>query len=150
VKGRVLAWVLVAALAAALVGQGLRWRDRILSSELVNQVEILAVTAASANPAMLPSLLPTSLANLRRAAAADPLNVEVPLARGSLYLLSRRPQEAIDSYQGALALEPHAEILRNLGDALLAAGREDEAHARYHDALRLSPWLRNQVPAGEP
>jgi tetratricopeptide (TPR) repeat protein len=148
-KGRTLSWILCAVLLVALAAQSLRLRDRLLASELVNEVELVAVSAATNNPAALPGLLPASLAALRRAGDADPLAVEVPLARGSLFFLLRRPQEAIDSYQRAAALELHAEILLHLGDALLAVGREDEARLRYRDALRLNPWLRALVPAGD-
>jgi tetratricopeptide (TPR) repeat protein len=148
-SGRLLAWALVVALAAALALQSLRFRDRLLASELVNQVEVYAVSAATRRPEALRALLPSSLAALRQAGEADPLDVEVPLARGSFYFLLHRPQEAIASYQEAVALEPHAEILLHLGDALLAAGREPEARARYQDALRLDPWLRKLVPPGE-
>jgi Flp pilus assembly protein TadD len=147
-KGRTAAGVLVALVVAALAAQTVRWRERLLASELVNQVEVVAVGVASRNPAALPGLLPSSLAALRRAGEADPVDVEVPLARGSLFYLLRRPEEAIASYREAKELEPHAEILLHLGDALLAAGRQDEARRSYRDALRLAPWLRSLVPSG--
>jgi tetratricopeptide (TPR) repeat protein len=149
VKGRPLAVALIVVLAMALAAQSVRWRDRLLASELVNEVEVISVSAATRGSATLERVLPGVLAALRRAGDADPLDVEVPLARGSLYYLLRRPDEAIASYRSAAELEPHAEILLHLGDALLAAGRQDEARRSYRDALRLAPWLWPLVPAGE-
>ncbi len=148
-KGRAPALVLVVLLILALGAQSVRWRDRLQASELVNQVEIISVSAASRGQATLQQVLSLNLEALRRAAEADPLDVEVPLTRGSLYFLLRRPAEAIANYQSAAALEPHAEILLHLGDAQLAAGREPEAHRSYRDALRLAPWLWPLVPASE-
>jgi tetratricopeptide (TPR) repeat protein len=147
-KGRLLAWPLLALLLAGLAMQTLRWRDRLLASQLINQVEAIAVAAAGAGPGALARVLPFEMAALRRAGEADPVAVEVPLSRGSLLLLARRPDEAIAAYRGALALEPHPEIYLHLGDAQLAAGQLAEARRSYQIALLLDPWLRRSVPAG--
>ena len=145
-KGRVLAWPLLALLLAGLVLQTLRWRGRLLASQLINRVE--AITLGAARAGALAQVLPLDMADLRRAGEADPVAVEVPLSRGSLLLLARRPDEAIAAYRSALALEPHPEIYLHLGDALLAAGQLAEARKNYRIALLLDPWLRPSVPAG--
>ena len=147
-KGRVLVWPLLALLLAGLGLQTSRWTGRLLASKLVNQVQAITLAAARAGPGALAQVLPLDMANLRRAAEADPVAVEVPLSRGSLLLLARRPDEAAAAYRSALALEPHPEIYLHLGDALLAAGQLAEARRNYRIAVLLDPWLRPSVPAG--
>jgi tetratricopeptide (TPR) repeat protein len=147
-KSRVLVWPLLGLLLAGLALQSLRLRGRLFASKLINQVEAIAMAAAGAGPGAIERVLPYGLAALRRAGEADPLAVEVPLSRGSLFLLARRPEEAIAAYQRAAALEPHPEIYLHLGDALLAAGQLEEARRNYRIALLLDPWLRSSVPAG--
>ncbi|HLX06597.1 MAG TPA: tetratricopeptide repeat protein [Thermoanaerobaculia bacterium] len=147
-KGRALAWPLLALLLAALAFQTGRLRGRLLASQLTHQVEEVSMVAAASGPGAVERLLPFGLTALRRAGAADPVAVEVPLSRGSLYLLARRPQDAIEAYRAAAALEPHPEIYLHLGDALLAAGQFEEARRSYRTALLLDPWLRSAVPAG--
>jgi len=147
-KGRVLVWPLLGLLLAGLALQSLRLRGRLLASKLINQVEAIAMAAAGSGPGAIEQVLPYDLAALRRAAEADPVAVEVPLSRGSLFLLARRPEEAIAAYRRAAALEPHPEIYLHLGDALLAAGQLEEARRNYRIALLLDPWLRSSVPAG--
>jgi len=148
VRGRALAWPLMVLLLAGLVLQTLRRNGRLLASKLINQVEAIAMSAAASGPADVERVLPFELAALRRAGEADPVAVEVPLSRGSLFLLARRPEEAIAAYRRAAALEPHPEIYLHLGDALLAAGELEEARRNYRIALLLDPWLRSSVPAG--
>jgi len=147
-RSRVLVWPLLGLLLAGLALQSLRLRGRLLASQLINQVEAIAMAAAGAGPEAIERVLPYGLAALRRAGDADPVAVEVPLSRGSLFLLARRPEEAIAAYRRAAALEPHPEIYLHLGDALLAAGQLEEARRNYRIALLLDPWLRSSVPAG--
>ncbi len=147
-KGRVLVWPLLGLLLAGLALQSVRLRGRLLASKLINQVEAIAMAAAGSGPGAIERVLPYGLAALRRAGEADPVAVEVPLSRGSLFLLARRPEEAIAAYRRAAALEPHPEIYLHLGDALLAAGELEEARRNYRIALLLDPWLRSSVPAG--
>ena len=146
-KSRVLVWPLLGLVLAGLALQSLRLRGRLLASKLTNQVEAVAMAAAGAGPGAIERVLPYGLAALRRAGEADPVAVEVPLSRGSLFLLARRPEEAIAAYRRAAALEPHPEIYLHLGDALLAAGQLEEARRNYRIALLLDPW-RSSVPAG--
>jgi tetratricopeptide (TPR) repeat protein len=146
--GRAAAWALALLLAVALILQGVRLYDRLLASRLVREVQMVSMIAAGAGPQALERLPFYVFVPLRRAAEADPSAVEVPLARGSVFLLMHRPQEAADAYRQALALEPHPEIYLHLGDAQLAAGNLAEARRGYHDALVLDPWLRRLVPAG--
>jgi tetratricopeptide (TPR) repeat protein len=147
VRGRLLVWPLVILLLWGLAGQTVRWRGRLRASELVRQVQMLSVSLVRSNPPAFERLLPFNLSALRRAGDADPAAIEVPLVRGSLFLLLRRPLDAADGYRRALALEPHPEIYLHLGDALLAAGRLGEARQQYEIAVRLDPWLLPQVPA---
>ena len=147
-KGRLLVWPLLGLLLAGLALQSLRLRGRLFASKLINQVEAIAMAAAGSGPGGIERVLPYDLAALRRAGEADPVAVEVPLSRGSLFLLARRPEEAIAAYRRAAALEPHPEIYLHLGDALLAAGQLEEARRDYRIALLLDPWLRSSVPAG--
>ena len=147
-KGRVLVWPLLGLLLAGLALQSVRLRGRLLASKLINQVEAIAMAAAGSGPGAIERVLPYGLAALRRAGEADPVAVEVPLSRGSLFLLARRPEDAIAAYRRAAALEPHPEIYLHLGDALLAAGELEEARRNYRIALLLDPWLRSSVPAG--
>jgi tetratricopeptide (TPR) repeat protein len=150
VSGKLLVWPLLFLAVAGLTLQTFRLRARLLASRLINQVEMISVAAAGAGPGQLERVLPVNLALLRQAGEADPTAVEVPLSRGSLFLLARRPQEAIEAYRSAAALEPHPEIYLHLGDSQLAAGQLEEARRSYRTALRLDPWLRSSVPAGLP
>lgn len=147
-KGRLLAWPLLGLLLVGLGWQTLRLRDRLLASRQIKQVQAIAMAAAGAGPGAIERVLPYGLAALRGAGDADPVAVEVPLSRGSLYLLAHRPEDAIAAYRRAAALEPHPEIYLHLGDAELAAGNLESARQNYRIAVQLDPWLKSSVPAG--
>lgn len=145
-KGRFLAWLLILVLAIALLGQAARWRARGTAGRILHQVETLTLAAVSSGRA--PSyLLPSNLEALRRAAELDPLEIGIPIARGSQYLLMRNARAAIDAYEEALALEPRPEIYMNLGRAHDLAGNPEEARRNFQLGLKLSPRLAPEVPA---
>ena len=142
-SGRVLVWPLVLALAIALAGQSLRWREKMTASRILNTVERLTLPAYRAQRA---DLLRTNIELLRRAGRRDPLEVGIPVARGSQHYLLQQPQSAIDAYQEALKIEPRPETYLYLGRALDLAGRKDEAGRAFRLALRIDPRLWPQVP----
>jgi tetratricopeptide (TPR) repeat protein len=145
-KGRTLGWLLAALLLAALLGQGSRWHDRMLGSAMLRQVELVSMSVEASGRTPPPSLLPAHLELLRRAAALDPSEIGIPLARGSQFFLFGSPSSAISAYREALAIEPRPEIYLDLGRALLAAGQAEEARRDFALALKLNPTLVGQIP----
>lgn len=143
--GRRLAWVLLAALGVALLGQTVRWRERILAARMLRQAEeVTMVVVAGRAPR---GLLGGNLELLRRAAALDPVEVGIPIARGSQHYLLGSSGAAVAAYRQALELEPRPEIYLNLGRAELAAGRLEEARRAFRLAVRLDSKLARFVPA---
>ncbi len=146
-NGRALAVILTLLLALATAGQAVRWRDRTTASRLLAEVESLSLGAVRSG--QVPAeMIGANLLSLRRAAALDPVEVGIPIARGTQYLLLSRPEPAIAAYREALALEPRSEGYLNLGRAEWLAGRTDEARESFATAVRLDPWLTPLVPAG--
>jgi hypothetical protein len=145
IPGATLGWLLAAVVVVALVGQGYRWRDRLLGSALLRQVELVSISAATSgrHPA---NLLPAHLELLRRAAALDPSEVGIPIARGSQFLLFGDPRAALPEYRAALDLQPKPEIYADLGRAYLAFGDVAEARRNFRLAVRLDPTLIAQIP----
>jgi tetratricopeptide (TPR) repeat protein len=144
-NGRVLVWPLAAVLLLALAGQAVRWHARITAGRLLARVEALTLAAASQGSAPR-GLLRANLDALRRAAALDPVEVGVPIARGSQYFVFGDPDMAVEAYRAALALEPRPEIYLNLGRAESAARRPEDARRDYGLALRLDPRFLLTVP----
>ena len=144
-KGRLLVWPLVAVLALALAAQTVRWRSRLEAGRLLARVESLSMAVARQGKAPR-RLLQANLEALRRAAALDPVEVGVPIARGSQHLLFGSPEAAIEPYRAAAALEPRPEIYLNLGRAEWLARRPEEARRDFALALRLDPRLAEVVP----
>ncbi len=147
VSGRALGWALTALLALAWLGQSVRAERRIAASQLLGRVEALSMAAMQAGRAPA-GLLAANLAALDRAAALDPSEVEVQVARGGQFLVFGRAEAAIGPYERALSLEPHPEIYLDLARAYLAVGDSARARQSLDRALRLSPWLRPQAPSG--
>lgn len=146
-KGRILVWPLVAVLALALVGQVVRWRSRMEAGRLLARVEALSTMVTERGKRKMPGrLLQENLESLRRAAALDPVEVGVPIARGSQHLLSGSPEAAIAPYRAAAALEPRPEIYFNLGRAEWMARRPEDARRDLALALRLDPRLAEVLP----
>jgi tetratricopeptide (TPR) repeat protein len=142
-NGRVLVWPLLLVLGIALAGQSLRWRDRLTASRILNTVEKLTMPAYRAQRM---DLLQTHVELLHRAQVRDPLEVGIPVARGSQHFLLRQPEAAIGAYEEALRLEPRPETYLYLGLALDSAGRFDEAGRAFRLAARIDPRLLPQVP----
>jgi Flp pilus assembly protein TadD len=67
-------------------------------------------------------------AQFRKLAADHPASPMVHFSLGKLLLDERRYAEAVESLQAAVSLQPeYAAALVSLGDALIGAGRRDEA-----------------------
>jgi tetratricopeptide (TPR) repeat protein len=148
VKGRLLAVPLTLLLALALAGQTVRWRDRMEASRLLSTAEALTLGVAAGR---VPSLaVGDNLVALRKAAALDPLEVGIPIARGSQYLLLDRPAAAEEAYLEALRLEPRSEVYLDLGRAQWMAGRREEALRNFGLAMHLDPLLVHGLPTGIP
>jgi Flp pilus assembly protein TadD len=146
-SGRQLFPIVALALAAAVVAQTMRARDRLEAGRLLAEVEARTIAAVQARRA--PStMFAENLSWLDRAQQLDPLEIGVPIARGSQYLLLRRADEAIAAYREAAALEPRPEIDLNLGRALWMRGDKDAARNVLQRAVRLNPALRAEVPEG--
>ena len=146
-SGRTLAVILTLLLTLATAGQALRWRHRLTASRLLAEVEALTLAAARSGQAPA-GLIAANLEALRRAAPLDPVEVGIPIARGTQYFLLSRADPAIAAYGEALALEPRSEGYLNLGRAQWLAGRSDEARRSFGVAVRLDPHLASLVPPG--
>jgi tetratricopeptide (TPR) repeat protein len=147
VKGRTLAALLTLALVLAAMGQAVRWRNRMTANRLLGKVEQLTLAAVRYGQAPV-KLMADNLEALHRAAPLNPVEVGIPMARGTQYLFLVRLDPAIQSYQEALALEPQSAGYFALGRAQWLAGRREEAGRNFALAIRLSPDLVDQLPQG--
>jgi tetratricopeptide (TPR) repeat protein len=145
-KGGTLAALLTLLLALALAGQAVRWRARMTASRLLSDVEALTLGVAAGR--VPPQALGSNLQALRRAAPLDPVEVGIPIARGSQYYLLGRAEPAEQAYAEALRLEPRPEGYLDLGRAQWLAGRREEALRNFGLAVRLDPLLARELPAG--
>ncbi|HEY3571636.1 MAG TPA: tetratricopeptide repeat protein [Thermoanaerobaculia bacterium] len=143
-RGRTLGGILTLLLFLALAGQTVRWRDRLTASRLLANAEALTLAVAAGQ--IPPRALSDNLVSLREAAALDPVQVGIPIARGSQYLLLDRPEPAEESYLEALRLEPKSEVYLDLGRAQWMAGRKEEALRNFELAVRLDPRLVSVLP----
>jgi len=80
-----------------------------------------------------------ALLSYAKAARVDGLCPHGPLGEARVLLASGHPAEAVQVLEAASRSRPGALLLRALGDALVAAGDPNGAHAAYADALRLQP-----------
>jgi hypothetical protein len=134
-------------LLIALGWQVVRTSNRITASRLLARVE--ARTLAAIQQRHAPStMFAEHLAWLDTAARLDPLEIGVPMARGTQFLLLRRPDDALTAYREAAALEPRPEIDLNIGRALLQKGDKANARASFARAVQLNPRLRAELPPG--
>jgi len=142
VNGRRLFWIVLPVLVLVLVLQARHAERRWRASRTVKAVQYLAQQAGQGGPAAA-SRLRQGLALLRQIAPLDPALVDVPVTRGGLYLLLKRPQAAIRSYREALRLEPRGEVYANLGRAYLMNGDEPKARQAFRTAVRLDRnWVK--------
>jgi tetratricopeptide (TPR) repeat protein len=148
VKGRTLGGFLTFLLLLALAGQSVRWRDRLTASRLLANAETLTLAVAAGQ--IPPRALAENLEALRQAAALDPVQVGIPIARGSQYYLMGRAEPAEQAYLEALRLEPKSETYLDLGRTQWMAGRKEEALRNFALAVRLDPGLVRVLPAGVP
>lgn len=144
-KGRVVAVGLGVVLAAALVYQLDRARDRLHAQTVLRTVQLVS-SQMVASGRVVPRVLWHHVRVLEDAEVLEPSNVALPLARGSQYLLLGRFDEAAEVYEEALALEVRPEIHLNLGRAYARAGDAAKAREHFAAAVELAPHLRRQVP----
>jgi len=89
------------------------------------------------------------IAELERAQVMNPVDVSIPIARGSLFFITGRPGPAVAAYEEALAIEPRSEIYRNLGRAYQALGDLRTARPILRTAIeldhKLAPLLRPEL-----
>lgn len=147
--GRRVHVVLVALLVVALGAQTLRLRDRLEASRLLRQVESRTTEALARRRA------PSTMFNehflwLDRARRLAPAEVGVPIARGSQFLLLRRPVDALAAYEEAAALELRPEIELNRGRAYWMQGDTARASEAFARAVRLNPLLIDELPPDAP
>jgi tetratricopeptide (TPR) repeat protein len=139
-RGRTLAALLGLALLFGLAAHTTRARDRLLANRIVRQVELMTMAAVRSG-SLSPRLVAINLAALRRAAALDPAEVAIPMARGGQFILLGRPHAALEAYGEALAVEPRPEIYLNLARAHRAAGDAARAQQALDRVSRLDPYL---------
>ena len=132
-------------LVAALGWQTVRVQDRLEAGRLLARVEARTQDALARRRA--PStMFAEHLDWLARAGELDPSEIGVPIARGTQYLLLRRPADALSAYQEASRLEPRPEVDLNIGRAHWMAGNREQAVAAFRRAVRLNPRLAAEVP----
>lgn len=145
-RGKSLFWILFPSLALLLLLQA-RTAQRVLrASQIVRLIEATSPRAAGAGAAG-EALLRRNLALAQEAVELDPSSVAAAQAKGSVYLLLGRPQQASDAYEAALRLQPAAELYMDLGHASFAAGDLTTARRQFARAVKLDNRLLEQVPA---
>ncbi len=140
-------WLLVAVLAAALVGQTDRARDRIGASKRLRVVQTVSSRMAALGQAP-PRILAGDFRLIREAERLDPSLVEPLVALGGQHMLTSHYDLAVEVYERALAFEPRAEIYYDLGRALSGAGRTEEAQEAFAKARALDPGLIARFRSG--
>lgn len=86
------------------------------------------------------AIYPKALAIAKQAVALDHGDPWAYLALGNIEALSRRPTDAIAALVKAVELNPNFALAHgNLGSALAAAGRTNEAVEHIDRAIRMSP-----------
>lgn len=139
-------WLVLVLLVAALVGQLRLTVSRLGASRALTQVELRSKAALAAGRSSR-LLFAENLRILRRAADLDPLEVGVPIARGTQHLLLGSAEAAEEAYIDALRLEPRPEIYLNLGRAQLRTSTPEAAKKSFGTAVTLDPNLAQYIPA---
>lgn len=138
-------WIVAFVLSAAFLGQLRHTISRLGASRALHQVELRSKAALAAGRSSR-VLFAENLQILRRAAELDPLEVGVPIARGTQHLLLGSAEAAEEAYLDALRLEPRPEIYLNLGRAQLLARNPAEARTSFGAAVTLDPKLDEFIP----
>ena len=131
---------------ALLAFQSRRLSHHIRAGVLLFTVEAATVRATRTDVPDA-ATLERNLYLLEQARVMDPSLVDILVARGSQYLLLRRPHAAIRAYEEALRLEPRPETYLNLGRAQLMAGQAEPALASFSTAVTSAPNLLPEVPS---
>ncbi len=142
-RRHLLAWLAAAGFAAALVAQTGRAVDRIGASKRLRVVQTVSSNMASLGQTP-PQIIAGDFRLLREAERLDPSLVETRVAAAGQYMLTGQYDLAVAGYERALAFEPRAEIYYDLGRALEAAGRTEEARRAFARAGALDPSLRRR------
>jgi len=129
----------------ALFAQSVRMRRLVGANQRLRAVELTSLAAARQGQRAEPLLL-ANLAVLRDAERMDPAEVGLRVARGSVYFLLGRMDQAISGYEAALRLEPRPEIYFNIGRARLAQGDPVAANVALARAVRIDPKLTKELP----
>jgi len=80
-----------------------------------------------------------ALSHFQQAVDAAPKYSEARFNLARLLQTQDRVEEAIEQYQQVLRLTEHAGAHNNLGAAMLAKGRQDEAIGHFREALEINP-----------
>jgi serine/threonine protein kinase/Tfp pilus assembly protein PilF len=130
------------------------WRDRVRDPTVWGDrraLELLAKDALGALGAISPPQLLTTLGVLLKQAGGDPeplLRAAQQLRPADLWfnyelghlLRDEKPEEAVGFCRAALVVRPRSSAVHdNLGSALAAAGRVDEALNAYNKAMEIDP-----------
>ena len=135
----------LALVLVALLAQSARMRRLVGANQRLRAVELTSIAAAGQGERAAP-LLSANLAVLRDAERMDPAEVGLRVARGSVYFLLGRMDQAIAGYESALRLEPRPEIYFNIGRAKLAQGDPVAANVALARAVRIDPKLTKHLP----
>ncbi len=142
-------WLVLLLLLVALGLELGRSRNRLRASAILWRTEGVARAAVASGRAPR-ELLSENLHWLRKAEKLDPVEVALPLARGTHHLLLGSGEAAMDAYSDALRLEPRPEIYLNLGRAQRLAGQSFAAEQSFATAVQLDPNLAPYVPRPNP
>jgi len=91
-----------------------------------------------------------ALADLERSLLIDPNNAMAHLGRGTVRLNRREYAGAIEDFRRTIEADPRlAQGYRNLGYALYAVGRRDEAEVNFAKALSMAPRFRDEISSNK-